>query len=71
MTERIYAKPGKGAKPRHPDTNDNVPAEGQWFNNSSLVRRMLRVGDLVLAEPPKPKPKAAAKPKAKKTGGKS
>jgi hypothetical protein len=58
MTEkRLFLKPAEGRTVRRQDDGELWPAEGDFAERSQFVRRRLKDGDLVEAQPPR-----AAKP---------
>lgn len=62
MTDaRKFLKPGEGRTVRREDTGALWPAEGDFTELTTFVRRRLDDGDLVVATPPKP-----AKPEGEK-----
>ena len=66
MTETVRVKPAPDLKVRYEDpSRGHIPAEGADVPRTRYYRTLLRDGDLVEADPPKPeappKPKAASK----------
>jgi hypothetical protein len=54
MTEkRLFLKPAEGRIVRREDDRELWPAEGDWTERTSYVRRRLKDGDLVEATPPR------------------
>ncbi|MCP4562012.1 MAG: DUF2635 domain-containing protein [Bosea sp.] len=59
MTDkRLFLKAGEGRIVRREDDGELWPAEGDFAERTQFVRRRLKDGDLVEAQPPKP-PKPA------------
>ena len=55
--KRLYLKPAEGRTVRRPEDGEPWPAEGDFAERSQFVRRRLKDGDLVEAQPPRaPKP---------------
>ncbi len=60
MTEkRLFLKPAEGRTVRRQDDGELWPAEGDFAERTQFVRRRLKDGDLVEAQPPKPVKPAA------------
>lgn len=58
MTEkRLYLKAGEGRIVRRQEDGELWPVDGDWADRTQFVRRRLKDGDLVEAQPPR-----AAKP---------
>lgn len=58
MTEkRLYLKAGEGRIVRRQEDGEVWPVDGDWADRTQFVRRRLKDGDLVEAQPPR-----AAKP---------
>lgn len=56
LENKIFVVPAhKDLIVRHPFTKQPIPADGLFVEDSSYIRRRLRDGDLLLAEPVKPK----------------
>lgn len=58
---RKFLKPAEGRTVRREDTGALWPAEGDFTELTTFVRRRLDDGDLIVATPPKP-----AKPEGEK-----
>ena len=52
--ETIFAKPRAGMLVRLEDCSRHVNPDGEELRNTAYLRRRLRDGDLVKANPPKP-----------------
>lgn len=60
--KQIFVKPTTDPGPRLPHNPQmRIPQEGMFVTPNTTFRRWLNTGDLVEAEPPKAKTKAAAK----------
>ncbi|WP_248307672.1 DUF2635 domain-containing protein, partial [Bosea sp. FBZP-16] len=60
MTDkRLYLKAGEGRIVRREEDGELWPAEGDFAERTQFVRRRLKDGDLVEAQPPKPAKPAA------------
>jgi hypothetical protein len=56
LDNKVFVVPAhKDLIVRHPFTKKPIPADGLFVEDSSYIRRRLRDGDLLLAEPVKPK----------------
>jgi hypothetical protein len=56
LENKVFVVPAhKDLIVRHPFTKKPIPADGLFVEDSSYIRRRLRDGDLLLAEPTKPK----------------
>lgn len=51
--KRLYLKPAEGRVVRRESDGELWPAEGDFAERSQFVRRRLKDGDLVEAQPPK------------------
>lgn len=51
--QRLFLKPGEGRSVRRESDAEPWPAEGDWTERTQFVRRRLKDGDLVEAEPSK------------------
>ena len=51
MAERIYLRPVSGRKVRIPNTNQHLPTEGAYVEDSPYWRRRVQTGDAVAAVP--------------------
>jgi hypothetical protein len=55
MTEkRLFLKPAEGRAVRRQEDGEPWPAEGDFTERTQFVRRRLKDGDLIEAQPPKP-----------------
>ncbi|WP_332117245.1 DUF2635 domain-containing protein [Azorhizobium caulinodans] len=48
---KIYVKPAEGLTMPRPD-GTSMPAAGDWLEHDAYVRRRLKAGDLLKADPP-------------------
>jgi hypothetical protein len=55
MTDkRLFLKPAEGRIVRRPEDGELWPADGDFAERSQFVRRRLKDGDLLEAQPPRP-----------------
>ncbi|MBA4222227.1 MAG: hypothetical protein C0458_15980 [Methylobacterium sp.] len=59
IDKRLYLKAAEGRIVRRQEDGELWPTEGDWAERSQFVRRRLKDGDLVEAQPPKPVKPAA------------
>ena len=51
MTTRVLVKPAEGRLVRHPQTYEELKAEGIWVENNSYWLRKQKAGDVVIETP--------------------
>lgn len=52
--KRLFLKPAEGRTVRRQEDGELWPAEGDFAERTQFVRRRLKDGDLIEAQPPKP-----------------
>jgi hypothetical protein len=52
--KRLFLKPAEGRAVRRQEDGEPWPAEGDFTERTQFVRRRLKDGDLIEAQPPKP-----------------
>ncbi|MCG6204196.1 DUF2635 domain-containing protein [Rhodopseudomonas sp. HC1] len=66
MTQMVFVTPAEGARVRMPERNSTVmAAAGSWVPRTVHYERLIRVGDVIVADPQPPMPGAPEPPPSK------